>query len=281
MPHLLSGTINWPDVGWRALGILLTWLAVGFLVRHLGRWFDALFARVAGQGADRRELRNLDTLLDVLLIAAGAIITLAILELTPLLLSLLTAAGVTGVIVGFAVKDVAANLIAGIFLLIDRPFIVGDFVAAGNIQGTVEQISLRVTRIRTVDGPVVTVPSNVIAANAITNYSTNPLRRIELALTLPMDADADAATNLLLDLAAAEPRLTAEPAPEVLMADVRPQAFDLKLICWVRTGDWLQVQSDLKRALLLSAQTAGLPAALPAQVVYTSPIPKGDHHGGA
>ncbi|PKO22391.1 MAG: hypothetical protein CVU38_09670, partial [Chloroflexi bacterium HGW-Chloroflexi-1] len=176
--------------------------------------------------------------------------------------------------------DVAANLIAGFFLLLDHPFSLGDVVAAGNVQGTVEQISLRSSRIRTLEGPVVTVPNSVIAANAITNYTVNPLRRIELTLTLPPDADIDRATQLLLDLAAAEPRLAPDVQPQVIVGELRDFSFDLKLICQAPNSVWFQTQSDLKRSLLIEAQEANLPGVLPAQKVYTAPISKeGETHG--
>jgi len=282
--QLISHDINWPNIGWRAAAVVATWLAIWYLVRHMGRWVDRLYAEMRGHPIDRRELRSLDALGDGILITIGVIITLAILELTPLLMSMLTAAGVTGVIIGFAVKDVAANLIAGFFLLIDHPFSLGDFVAAGNVQGTVEQISLRSSRIRTLEGPVVTVPNSVIAANAITNYTVNPLRRIEIALTLPPDADIDRATRLLLDLAAAEPRLAPDVQPQVIVGDLRDFSFDLKLICQAPNRVWFQTQSDLKRALLIKAREANLPGVLPAQkvytAVYTAPIPQeGGAHG--
>jgi small-conductance mechanosensitive channel len=234
---------------------VLTWLAVGFLVRHLSRWFDRFYERVAGQGADRRELHNLDTIASALLVTAGVIITLAILELTPLLMSLLTAAGVTGVIVGFAVRDVAANLISGVFLLIDRPFAVGDFIEASAIKGTVKLISLRVTRIQTEDGLIVTVPNSILASNAVTNHTVNSQCRIELTLALPFTADPDGATRVLLALATAEPRLSPRPAPQVLVGDIRDNAFDLRLICWAPNNAWQQIESDMKRALLAEYQS--------------------------
>jgi small-conductance mechanosensitive channel len=277
---LFPHDINWPNVGARAAGVILTWLAVWYLVRHLGHWLDRFYAGVRGQSADRRELRSLDALLNALLVTAGVVITLAILELTPLLMSLLTAAGFVGIITGFAVKDVAANLVSGIFLLIDHPFAVGDFVAAGNVQGTVERISLRSTRIRTLDGPVVTVPNSIIAASAITNYTVNPFRRFELTLTLPLNVGSateltevlDRGIHLLLELAAAEPRLAADARPQVVVGDVHGPSVDLQLICQAPNAIWSQVQSDMKQALLVKAKEQGLPEALPAQLVYTAPL---------
>ncbi|MBM4456424.1 MAG: mechanosensitive ion channel [Chloroflexi bacterium] len=280
LAQLLGQEINWPQVGARGFAIALTWVVVWFLVRHLGRWLDRLAERVRPQAIERRDLRSLDAALDALLITAGVIITLAILELTPLLMSLLTAAGFIGVITGLAIKDVASNLVSGVLLLMDRPFTLGDVVAAGGVQGTVEHITLRSTRIRTLDGPVVTVPNSIIAANAITNFTVNPLRRFEIMLSLPRDADPQAATQLLLDLAAAEPRLAAEPAPQVLIGDIRDFSMELRLICRAPNSVWLQVQSDMKRALLDRARPQSLKQTMPTQIVYTSPLTdKGERHG--
>jgi small-conductance mechanosensitive channel len=160
-------------------------------------------------------------------------------------------------------------------LLMDRPFSLGDSVAAGNVQGIVENIALRSTRIRTPDGPVVTIPNSVIAANAITNYTVNPNRQFELVWTLPLDADADEARQVLLAVAATEPRLTSDIAPQVLVGDVRSSSYDLKLICQAPNGVWPQVQSDLKRALVARVRAHDLVAGLPAQITYTAPVAPG------
>lgn len=263
--------IRWSDIPERALWILVTWLVVWLLVRYVGRWLTRFIERVSDQMIDRASLNVLHSLLNVVAVSAGVLITLGILGLMPLVTSLLTAAGVAGIIIGFAVKDVAANLISGMLLLMDRPFSLGDVVAAGNVQGVIEDIALRSTRIRTPEGPVVTVPNSIIAANAITNYTVNPVRQFELVWTLPLDADADEARQVLLALADAEPRLASGSTPQVLVGDVRNSSYDLKLICQAPNGVWAQVQSDLKRALVARVRARDLVAGLPAQITYTVP----------
>ncbi len=269
LANLLQLKIDWMEVGARAAGIAITWLVIWLLMRHLSRWVDRLYMRLHHGELDRREFHSLDALLDGVLVTVGILITLAILQLTSLVVSMLTAAGFVGIVVGLAMKDVAANLVSGLFLLLDRPFALGDIVAAGNVQGTVEKISLRTTRIRSLDGPLVTVPNSTIAANAITNYTANPWRRFEIVLTLPRDADVDTALELLQQLAADEPRLSVETTPEVIVGDWRDFSVDLKLICQARNNDWSQVQSDMKRELLTRVKLAGLPRVLPAQRIYT------------
>jgi len=267
--------IDWPDISARGIVIAVTWLVVWLLVRYLGRWLARFFERVADQTTDRTGLHVVRSLLNAAVIMIGVLITLAVLGLTTAVTSMLTAAGVAGIIIGFAVKDVAANLISGMLLLADRPFSLGDIVATGGVQGTVEKIALRSTRIRSVDGPMVTVPNSIIAANAITNFTTNPARRFEITWTLPLDADVEAATRILLQVAAAEPRLLSDAQPQVLIGDIRNGSFDLRLICQAPNEVWAAAQSDLKQALVAHARERNLPAGLPAQVMYTAPVGTG------
>jgi small conductance mechanosensitive channel len=269
----LLKNFSWlPAVGVRIVLIALTWLAVSLIARRGGGWIRRTYTRVRVQEMDPLAFRALELAIQSIAVMIGALITLAILGLTSLLVSVLTAAGVTGIIVGFAVKDAAANVISGVLLLLERPFSLGDAVTVGTTTGTVEQISLRSTRVRTLEGPLVTVPNSIIAAGAITNYSVNPLRRVELVLTLSRGVDPNRATRLLLDLAAREPRLAPESVPQVLIGDIRDFSFDLKLVFQVPNTVWSQVQSDMKRALLALIQEEQLSAGLPAQMVYTAPI---------
>jgi len=188
-----SPVLIWVGLSVRGIAILITWLLVWLLVRYVGRWLSRFFDRVADQTTDRTGLQVMHSLFNAAIVAVGVLITLVLLGLAPLVASMLTAAGVAGIIIGFAVKDVAANTISGMLLLADRPLSLGDNVSAGTVRGTVEKIALRSTRIRALDGPVVTVPNSIIAANAITNFTVNPNRRFETIRTLPLDADAEAA----------------------------------------------------------------------------------------
>ena len=267
--------VDWAGLSVRGVAILITWLLVWLLLRYVGRWLTRFFDRVADQTTDRTGLQVMRSLFNAAIIAIGVLITLSVLGLAPLVASMLTAAGVAGIIIGFAVKDVAANFISGMLLLADRPFSLGDVVSAGNVQGAVEKIALRSTRIRSTDGPVVTVPNSVIAANAIINFTINPNRRFEIIWTLPLDADADAARQILLQVAAEEPRLQPDIPPQVSVGDIRNGVYDLRLICQAPNAVWAEVQSDLKRALVARARERDLAAGLPAQIVFTGSVGTG------
>jgi len=241
--------MKWEQVTLRLLMLVVTWLLVWLVVRFIGRWLLRLIAQSRGFTDDDAGFTMLRRTLKGLVIVVGVLSSLAILGLTPLLASTLTSFGIAGIIVGLAVKDVAANFVSGVLLLFDRPFALGDYVSAGNVEGTVEHISLRSTRIRTPEGPVVTVPNSVIAANAISNFSMSRARRVELAWRLPIGADVGAASAALTDLAGADERVMAEPAPQVLVENVRATFIDLVLVVYVRSDGWLVTRSDLRRKL--------------------------------
>jgi len=164
-------TLLTPQLIGRISAVVATWVAVYILVRYLSRWLGRLGKLATGVGIDSREMKVLDMLLDYAIIAAGVLVTLSILNLTSYLHSMLAAAGVATVMLSFAVKDVAANFVSGLFVLLDRPFVVGDFIEVKGYQGRVERISLRSTRIVTSKGEVVTIPNSILATNPIVNRS--------------------------------------------------------------------------------------------------------------
>ncbi|NIO72105.1 MAG: mechanosensitive ion channel, partial [Anaerolineae bacterium] len=198
--------INWeallkPEYGWRILGLVLTWVIVWLLVRYLSRVLERLDERIKGVDIDTRDMETLDKLLDYLVITIGILVTIAILNLTSVLYSMLTAAGVMTIVIGFAVRDVAANFISGIFILLDQPFVRGDSVQIGDFSGTVQRISLRSTEIVTFDGPVVSMPNSTVATTPIVNYSINEERRVNLTVAISQETDLRAAIEALRELA--------------------------------------------------------------------------------
>jgi len=241
--------IPWHLYALRVVALLVTWGIVYFLVRYGARTLDRFYSELSGQQIERGELRTLDTLLDWLLILGGVIVSLSILRLTDLLYSALAAAGVFGIAIGFAVKDVVANFVSGIFLLLDQPFVLGDSVEIGNISGTVEQVSLRSTLIRSSDGPLVHVPNSKLVTTPIVNYSAGSWRRLEITREVPRDQDLDRTMQRLLEIANAEPRLSRDKPPSVLVKSISSNSVTLSLICHAPSADWLDALSELQRAI--------------------------------
>ena len=155
------------------------------------------------------------------------------------LTALLATAGVLGVAVGFAAQTSLSNLIAGIFLLFDRPFSIGDIVEIDGQQGTVREITLLSTHIRTFDNLLVRWPNQVVLTARIVNFSRFPARRIEMALRVPHEAPLEAVREALVAALLEEPGLLLEPTPEVRFKDMSDNGITLLVRAWAPVDGFL------------------------------------------
>lgn len=255
--------LPWLTYGTRALAILVVWVMVWILVRYLSHWITHLDENFTHVDIDPREMKVIDRALDYIMVIIGAVITFSILGVSEFLYSALTAAGVISIIIGFAVKDVAANFISGIFILIDQPFVVGDFIQIGGYSGTVRKIALRSTQLVTFQGPVVTIPNSNMATEATVNYSIAATRLVEIKVSVPKDGDLGEAIQLLRDVGQSESRFEADKDITLLVDDIAEYAVDLLLRGFTSSDQWLAVQSDLRRRIVDEFQQRGLELAVP------------------
>jgi small conductance mechanosensitive channel len=263
-PWLVIGAI-----GSRLIALVLLWLFVWLLVRYLRFWIRVVDERVFAIELDQRDVTTLERLLAIAIILVAIVVTLAILGLTSLLYSALTAAGVFGIVIGFAIKDIAANFISGIIILIDRPFVVGDAVQVSDISGTVAKISLRSTQLISWDGTSVYIPNSMVATQATTNYSVSDYRRILFVVSVLSTVDLNRAIKVIQDTLNAEPRLLADRPPSIYVNQIRDYIVDLQVIAYTSSDNLFDVQSDLKKAITATFTSQGINLAVPIQVNVT------------
>jgi len=181
---------------------------------------------------------------------------------------MLTAAGVVTIVIGLAVRDVAANFISGIFILLDQPFVRGDSVQIGDFSGTVQRISLRSTQIATFDGPVVSMPNSTVATTPIVNYSINKDRRVNLTVAIPQETDLRAAIETLRQLAEGEERRISEKDISLYVSDVRDGAIALTVMFYTPTDSWFATTNDFRRSIVEEFEQRGLALAMPVYKSY-------------
>ncbi len=259
----------------KTLGIVITWIVAWVLVRYLSRWIQAFDKYIEEVDIDTRELSTLDRLLDYAVVTVAAVLSAYILGLTEALYSLLTAAGVIGIMLGFAIKDVAANFISGIIILIDQSFVVGDSIEIGEYGGIVQKISLRSTDIATWDGPVVSIPNSTMATEAVINYSINPTRRIDVTFSIAYEEDINNALDAVRTIVEAEKRWLPDKGINVYVSDVREYAIDVRTLFHVPAADWFSVLMDFRLAVLGEFQRREVELAVPVRkTVYVGEIPR-------
>jgi len=150
-------------------------------------------------------------------------------------------AGVAGIAIGFAAKDTLSNLIAGVLLIIDRPFEINDRIevwsapSGGATWGDVVDIGIRATKIRTTDNIIIIIPNNEIMKRDIVNYTLSSAHiRVRIDIGVAYEADIEKAKQAIVNVAAALPWVMSTPAPKVVVTNFGESSVDLQLRVWIK-----------------------------------------------
>lgn len=177
--------------------------------------------------------------------------------------TVVTGLGLTGLALGFALKDIISNFISGILILILRPFELGDQIVVGDTEGSVERIELRATQIRNYDGRVVIVPNADIFTSRITNNTTNPVRRGSVEMFIGYDSDLRTAIKIMETAAQTAEGVLEEPKASVRIHELGADDIILEVRFWTdsRRSDFVATTSNVRENVIEKLKTAeiGLP----------------------
>ena len=179
-------------------------------------------------------------------------------------------AGALSVGMGFGLRTVVENFVAGLLMLIERPIRVGDWVVIGDTEGTVRRISVRATEIETFDSASVVVPNSLFVSSPVTDWTVQNRRgRIHVKVGVGYDSDPTKVQALLLECARANRDIAAYPAPQALFVDFGDSALLFELRCHVRDVDnYATARSDLLVAIETSLRANDIEVPYPQQVVH-------------
>ena len=182
--------------------------------------------------------------------------------------SIIALLGVAGLAVGLSLQGTLQNIAAGIMLLFLRPFRVGDYIDAEGLAGTVEEIGLFTTHLRTYQGIYLEVPNGQVWNRSILNYSRVEARRLDIVVGISYDDDIDKAQAALLELMTSDSRANAEPEPQVMVKELADSSVNLNLRCWAAAGDYWSLLFDLNKAAKLRLDAEGISIPFPQRDVH-------------
>ncbi len=207
-------------------------------------------------------------------VVSYGIMIIAILWIMPIVglepSGLMVAGGIVALAVGFASQSIIGNLISGLFLMGERPVKIGDLVEISGNLGTVEDIQIISTAIRTLDGLYIRIPNETVFTSSITNFSANPVRRFELAISISYEDDADKAIAIIKDLAAEHPLILVNPPPQVFVDALGDSSVDLIARFWSPTSEWYNVKMELLWKIKVAIEAEGIEIPLPQQVLRSA-----------
>ena len=249
---------------------------VGALALLIGGWLLAGWAQRATRSALDHAPRVGETVKPILvnLVRYGVLLLVLIAVLAQFgvqTASILAIIGAAGLAIGLALQGTLSNVASGVMILFLRPFDVGDQIDAEGIEGTVREIGLFTTELRTDAGVFVMVPNGQIFSRTIRNFTRLPTRRLDIPVGVSYGDDIDKAVAVGLSVLRADARVLAEPAPQVLVANFGESAVNLILRCWVKPRQYNELMFAVNKALKQRFDAEGITMPFPRRDIRLLP----------
>lgn len=213
---------------------------IGFLMRHFPK------------GSERHPLDPTAKQFFMSIVKCALYILLAVTIVGILgvpLASVIAVLGSAGAVIALALQGSLSNFAAGIMLLIFKPLQLGDYIETNGVGGTVNELGLFYTTLITPDNRHITLPNSSLTNTAITNYSCEKTRRLDLSFRVAHESDTEEVKQLLLSLVSSHPAVLSDPAPFVRLTDMDPMHLNITVRVWCRSESYWDLKFDLTEAV--------------------------------
>ena len=251
------------DAGKNMLIALLIYLVGRFVIRQVNKLVHKLLEKGKLEHNVQTFVRNLiNILLNMVLIFA--IIGKLGIETTSLA-ALLASAGVA---VGMALSGNLSNFAGGLIILVFKPFKAGDYIDGPNFSGTVKEVQIFHTILSTLDNRMIYVPNGILNSNAVTNYSTQELRRVDWVFGVEYGEDVQRVREVLADILAGDARVLRTPAPQIVLGKLNSSSVDMTVRVWVVTANYWDVLYDINEKVYSVFREKGINFPFPQITVH-------------
>lgn len=185
-------------------------------------------------------------------------------SLTPLL----GAAGVVGIALGFASQTSVSNIIAGLFLIAEQPFVIDDIVQVGDVTGRVLSVDTMSVKLRTFDNKFVRIPNETLVKSTVTNVTRFPIRRLDVRVGVAYREDPQRVREVLLDVADKNPMALMEPEPLVIFEAFADSSLNLLFAVWTTRENWLDLKNSIQEELKARFDEEGIEIPFPHRSLY-------------
>ena len=177
--------------------------------------------------------------------------------------SLAAVIAAAGLAIGLALQGSLSNLAAGVMIILFRPFKIGDYIEAAGTAGTVEDISIFTTKFKTPDNREIIIPNNNITSDNIVNVSAKLTRRIDMVVGVGYGDDLSKVKKVLAKILEDEPRILAEPAPQIAVSELADSSVNLVVRPWVNSSEYWPTRFDLTEKIKTTFDKEGISIPFP------------------
>lgn len=249
----------------------VTSLALGLVIFFVGKFIASKVAkwcenRLLKSSVDKAVAGFASSILYALMFAG--VVLMALGQVGVETTSFIAILGAAGLAVGLALQGSLSNFASGVLIILLRPFRSGDFIDAGGQMGTVDQIELFHTYLRTPDNRIIIVPNSSVMSGAIVNFSREETRRLDLVVGIGYDADIRLAKQIMEEIVSADERILKDPAWTIAVSELADSSVNFVLRPWVASADYWTVRADLLEKIKYTFDERGVSIPYPQMDVH-------------
>lgn len=244
--------------GPKLIGAIIVWFVGVRIIKWLTKASENLLDRQQIDVSLKPFLKGLiNILLKILLIIS--VLSMLGVEMT----SFIAILGAAGLAVGMALSGTLQNFAGGVILLLFKPFKIGDVIEASGFVGTVSEIQIFNTILKTFDNKTIIIPNGGLSNSSMTNYSTEPLRRVDWKFSIAYGDDSDKAVEIMMNMCNEDVRILQDPAPFVALSELAVNSVNFVVRAWVKGEDYWAVFFDMNTNVYKTFRNEGITIPLP------------------
>lgn len=173
-----------------------------------------------------------------------------------------------GVAIALAIQNSLSNIASGLILATSKPFVVGDWIKTGEVEGKVTEINILFTKIITAQNTVVSIPNSVVASNRVDDYTSKGTRRIDISIGASYDNDVNEVKDTLINICTGNDKIMNEPAPDAVVSSYDDSSVTYTLMVWVKSENYLQVKNQIMNEIKEEFNNKGISIPYPQMDVH-------------
>jgi len=244
-----GGSIEWSVVieyGIRILAVIIGFIVFRFILKRL--------MKMLVKKLEKKEVKNTlhSFIVSMISVAAWIVIGMIFLQILKVPLTpLITALGALGIALGLALKDHMSNIAGGVMIAVNKQFEVGDYIECSGFAGSVEDVEIFFTRLRTFDNKIVYAPNSMFVSNEVTNYTHEDIRRVDIEIGVSYNSAIDHVRETILNLIASNDDIRKDPEPFVGIKNYGSSSIDFVIRVWTDTKNfwniYFYINNNLKK----------------------------------
>ncbi len=249
--------------GTKLLGAIVVWIIGRWVIKGLTKAFGKMLDKKKTDDTLKPFLKNIvKTLLQIMLIIS--VLAMLGIEMT----SFIAVLGAAGLAIGMALSGTLQNFAGGVMILLFKPFKVGDVIEAQGYLGSVSEIQLFNTILKTPDNRTIIIPNSALAGSSMINYTTEKTRRVDWTIGIGYGDDVDKAKQIIKQLCDQDPRILKNPEVFIAVAELADSSVNLTVRAWVNKEDYWNVFFDMNKKIYETFAKEGINIPYPQMDVH-------------